>query len=106
MENEPTVNIDEFINKFSLSVGSLPTRDLELCDIANEIGIVIAELVGTRSTLETEVIASIRHGFDLVRIRSNESEEDGGLKERLDTESSEKSDSSFCSSLCYLNATI
>lgn len=84
MGREPTVNIDEFVNKLSTYLESLPTKDLELCDISNEIGILIAELVGTKDASETEVIAGIRHGFDLVRIRNKQAEEDGELKEWLD----------------------
>ncbi|EJG2257338.1 TPA: hypothetical protein ACMDU7_000544 [Vibrio parahaemolyticus] len=87
MEREPTVNIDDFVNKLCSSVESLPTKELELCDLSNEIGIAIATLIGSKKALETEVIAGIRHGFDLVRIRSDQAEEDVELKELLDAKS-------------------
>ena len=64
MEREPTINIDDFVNKLCPYLESLPIKDLE-----------------------TEVIAGIRHGFDLVRIRSYQTEEDVELKEFLDAKS-------------------
>lgn len=44
MKSEVTINIDEFVKSLLSSVESLPTNNLELCDLANEIGMVIARL--------------------------------------------------------------
>jgi hypothetical protein len=67
MKSEATINIDEFIKSLSSSVESLPTKDLELCDLANEIGMVIARLSDTDPLCEREVLSGINHGFELVR---------------------------------------
>ncbi|MDN3696525.1 hypothetical protein QWY97_04065 [Vibrio cortegadensis] len=67
MNTEPVVNFDEFLRILSSEVESLPIRDLELCDLSNEIGIVVAKLVGTAESFEREFKSGIEHGFDLVR---------------------------------------
>jgi hypothetical protein len=66
-EKEPTINIDEFVRDLLSSVESLPTKDLELSDLSNEIGMVLARLSGSEHLCEREVLSGIGHGFDLVR---------------------------------------
>ena len=87
MESEPTINIDEFVKNLSSSVESLPTKDLELCDLANEIGIALARLAGAEKFNEREVLAGIDHGFDLVRKKMNTANSNDELefKEWIDT---------------------
>lgn len=63
----PTVNIDELLKTVLTSVQNLPSNNLELCDLANELGIALAKLVGTDKLHESEVLSGIKHGFDLVR---------------------------------------
>ncbi len=67
MNTEPTVNTDEFLKILSSELKSLPIQDLELCDLSNEIGIIVAKLAGTEQALENEFNSGIAHGFDLVR---------------------------------------
>ncbi len=67
MNTEPTVNTDEFLKILSSELKSLPTEDLQLCDLSNEIGLIVAKLVGTEKPLENEFKSGITHGFDLVR---------------------------------------
>jgi hypothetical protein len=62
-----TVNIDELLKTVRTSVQALPSNDLELCDLANELGIALAKSVGTDKSYEAEVLSGIKHGFDLVR---------------------------------------
>ncbi|GAD81297.1 hypothetical protein VEZ01S_55_00130 [Vibrio ezurae NBRC 102218] len=66
MNTEPTVNTDEFLKVLSSELKSLPTQDLELCDLSNEIGFIIAKLTGTDQSLENEFKSGIAHGFELV----------------------------------------
>ncbi|MCH1924168.1 hypothetical protein L9G74_06435 [Shewanella sp. C32] len=66
-DTRPTVNIDELLKTVRTSVQALPSSDLELCDLANELGIALAKLVGTDKSYESEVLSGIKHGFDLVR---------------------------------------
>lgn len=63
----PIVNIDELLKTVRTSVQALLSNDLELCDLANELGIALAESVGTDKSYEVEVLSGIKHGFDLVR---------------------------------------
>ncbi|PAS27204.1 hypothetical protein CGT72_18530 [Vibrio cholerae] len=67
MSTEPTVNTDEFLKMLVSELESLPTKELELCDLSNEIGLIVAKLVGTKKALENEFKSGIEHGFDLVR---------------------------------------
>ncbi|HGZ7309439.1 TPA: hypothetical protein ACOL2E_003640 [Vibrio parahaemolyticus] len=66
-EKELTINIDDFVRELLSSVESLPTKDLELSDLSNELGMVIARLYGSEHLCESEVLSGICHGFDLVR---------------------------------------
>ncbi len=75
LNQEITVNIDEFIQALLIAIETLPTKELELCDLSNELGLVIANLAGSDKSLEMEVTTGIEHGFDLVR-RRDESAED------------------------------
>ncbi|MCW8336524.1 hypothetical protein [Vibrio paucivorans] len=72
MNKEPTVNTDEFLKILSSKLKSLSSQDLELCDLSNEIGLVVAKLVGTDNPLENEFKSGIAHGFDLVRRETEE----------------------------------
>ena len=56
-----------FIQNIKASIETLPVTELELCDLSNEIGIVIANLAGFDKKIETEVTTGITHGFGLVR---------------------------------------
>ncbi|WP_228006459.1 hypothetical protein [Vibrio sp. OPT10] len=70
VSNEPSsdfVNPDIFLSNLKLSFDSLPDGDIELCDLGNEIGRVIAHLNSPNKTLLREVIYGIEHGFDLIR---------------------------------------
>ena len=67
MNTEPTVNTDEFLKTLASELESLPTKDLELCDLSNEIALIVAKLVGADKALENEFKSGIEHGFDLVR---------------------------------------
>lgn len=63
MNTEPTVNTDEFLKILTSELKSLPTKDLELCDLSNEIGLMVAKLVGTEKSLENEFKSGIEQGF-------------------------------------------
>lgn len=67
MGSRATVNLDELLKTLRTSVQTLPSNDLELCDLANELGIALAELVGADKSYEAEVLSGIKHGFDLAR---------------------------------------
>jgi hypothetical protein len=68
MNTEPRVNTDEFLKILSSVLKSLSTRDLELCDLSNEIGLIVAKLAGVDKSLENEFKSGIEHGFDLLRL--------------------------------------
>ncbi|MGL0822235.1 hypothetical protein [Vibrio vulnificus] len=72
MNDEPKVNIDEFIQCLKREISRLPVDDLELCDLSNEIGRVIAMLAGADKRHEQEVVSGVEHGFDLIRHHSGE----------------------------------
>jgi len=55
------VNPDIFLSSLKLALDSLPDGDIELCDLGNEIGRVIANLNSPNKTLLREVT----HGVDL-----------------------------------------
>ncbi|NOI35829.1 hypothetical protein F0250_18040 [Vibrio cyclitrophicus] len=61
------VNLDIFLSNLKLALDSLPDGDIELCDLGNEIGRVIANLNSPNKTLLREVTHGIEHGFDLIR---------------------------------------
>ncbi|ANQ27025.1 hypothetical protein BA894_11415 [Vibrio natriegens] len=69
------VNTDIFLSELKLALDSLPDGDIELCDLANEIGRVIASLNSPHKTSLRETIHGIEHGFDLA------SKEKGALNE-------------------------
>ncbi|HCE1977269.1 TPA: hypothetical protein NGS68_000535 [Vibrio parahaemolyticus] len=64
--HEMTVNADLFINELQLALKELPVDEIELCDLANEIGRVIAVLAHPTTDNKREVIAGIEHGFELI----------------------------------------
>lgn len=60
------VNPDTFVSELQLAFDSLPDGDIELCDLANEIGRVIANLNSPYKSHLCEVIHGIEHGFNLI----------------------------------------
>ncbi|EGQ8650938.1 MULTISPECIES: hypothetical protein [Vibrio] len=60
------VNPDIFLSNLKLALDNLPDGDIELCDLGNEIGRIIANLNSPNKTLLREVIYGVEHGFDLV----------------------------------------
>jgi len=60
------VNPDIFISNLKFALDSLPNGDIELCDLGNEIGRVIANLNSPNKTLLREVIYGVEHGFDMI----------------------------------------
>ncbi len=70
VSHEPSsdfLNPDIFLSNLKLALDSLPDGDIELCDLGNEIGRVIANLNSPNKTLLREVTHGIEHGFDLIR---------------------------------------
>ncbi len=61
-----SVNPDIFLSNLKLALDSLPDGDIELCDLGNEIGRVIANLNSPNKALLREVIYGVEHGFDLI----------------------------------------
>ncbi|MBB1465651.1 hypothetical protein H5300_20485 [Vibrio sp. SG41-7] len=68
------VNPNAFLSYLELALDNLPDGDIELCDLGNEIGRVIANLNSPHKTLLQEVIHGVEHGFDLI------SKERGGFE--------------------------
>ncbi|EII2378938.1 hypothetical protein LG166_003214 [Vibrio cholerae] len=62
------VNPYIFLSNLKLALDSLPDGDIELYDLGNEIGRVIASLSSPNKTRLREVTDGIEHGFDLKRI--------------------------------------
>lgn len=62
--NSDLVNPDAFLSDIKLAHDSIP--DIELCDLGNEIGWVIASLNLPHRTLLRETIYGIEHGFELI----------------------------------------
>ncbi|EHV1354303.1 hypothetical protein KZ989_003450 [Vibrio cholerae] len=60
------VNPDIFLSNLKLALDNLPDGDVELCDLGNEIGRIIANLNSPNKTLLREVIYGVEHGFDFV----------------------------------------
>ena len=60
------LNPDIFLSNLKLALDSLPDGDIELCDLGNEIGRVIANLNSPNKTLLREVIYGVEHGFDMI----------------------------------------
>ncbi|MCG9683539.1 hypothetical protein L1D31_13265 [Vibrio sp. Isolate23] len=60
------VNRHTFISELMSALDSLPDGDIELCDLANEIGRVIANLNSPNKALLREVIYGVEHGFDMI----------------------------------------
>ncbi|EHU0384470.1 hypothetical protein KY019_002853 [Vibrio cholerae] len=62
------VNPYIFLSNLKLALDSLPDGDIELYDLGNEIGRVIASLSSPNKTRLREVTDGIEQGFDLKRI--------------------------------------
>lgn len=60
------VNPDTFLSNLKLALDSLPDGNIELCDLGNEIGRVIASLNSPYKIHLREVIRGVEHGFDLI----------------------------------------
>nr|HAS2387063.1 hypothetical protein [Vibrio cholerae O1] len=60
------VNPYIFLSNLKLALDNLPDGDIELCDLGNEIGRIIANLNSPNKTLLREIIYGVEHGFDLV----------------------------------------
>lgn len=60
------LNPDIFLSNLKLALDSLPDGNIELCDLGNEIGRVIANLNSPNKALLCEVIYGVEHGFDMV----------------------------------------
>lgn len=60
------VNRHTFVSDLMSALDSLPDGDIELCDLANEIGRVIANLNSPNKALLREVIYGVEHGFDMI----------------------------------------
>ena len=69
------VNRHTFVSDLTLALDSLPGGDIELCDLANEIGRVIANLNSAHKSHLREVIRGIEHGFDLIAIEKGVGDE-------------------------------
>lgn len=61
------VGVEMFITKLMTALSDLPKKDIEVGDLANEIGIAIASLAGSKKHIERECLSGIRHGFSMVR---------------------------------------
>lgn len=66
-ESRPDLlNSNVFLSNLKLALDRLPDGDIELCDLGNEIGRVIANLNSPNKTLLREVIYGVEHGFDMI----------------------------------------
>jgi len=57
---------DIFLSNLKLALDSLPDGDIELCDLGNEIGRVIANLNSPHKCHLRDVLHGIEHGFELI----------------------------------------
>lgn len=67
--NEPSsalLNADIFLSNLKSALDSLPDSDIELCDLGNEIGRVIANLNSPHQCHLRDVLHGIEHGFELI----------------------------------------
>lgn len=60
------VNPDVFLSNLKLALNSLPYDDIELLDLTNEIGRVIANLNSPDKCHLRDELHGIEHGFDLI----------------------------------------
>ncbi len=60
------LNPNIFLSNLKLALDRLPDGDIELCDLGNEIGRVIANLNSPNKTLLREVVYGVKHGFDMI----------------------------------------
>ena len=60
------VNSDIFLSNLKSALDCLPDGDIELCDLGNEIGRVIANLNSPHKCHLRDVLHGIEHGFDLI----------------------------------------
>ncbi|MGR6504339.1 hypothetical protein [Shewanella sp. Koi 1] len=61
------VDVEIFITKLMTALSDLPKKDIEVGDLANEIGIAMASLAGSEKHIERECLSGIKHGFSMVR---------------------------------------
>lgn len=64
------IDIELFMTKLKVVLSALPQKDIEVCDLANELGIVLASVLGNEKNIEQECLEGIRHGFSLTRTRT------------------------------------
>lgn len=64
------IDIELFMTKLKAVLSAIPQKDIELCDLANELGIVLASLSGNEKHTEKKCLNGIRHGFSLTRTRT------------------------------------
>lgn len=69
------VNPYIFLSNLKLALDSLTDGDIELYDLGNEIGRVIASLSSPNKTRLREITNGIEHGFDLIRKERGSSNE-------------------------------
>ncbi len=69
------VNPYIFLSNLKLALDSLTDGDIELYDLGNEIGRVIASLSSPNKIRLREVTNGIEHGFDLIRKERGSSNE-------------------------------
>ncbi|WP_114786274.1 hypothetical protein [Vibrio tetraodonis] len=63
------VNRHTFVSDLTLALDSLPDGDIELCDLANEIGRVIANLNSSHKSDLREAIRGLEHGYDSIALK-------------------------------------
>ncbi|MEF1339507.1 hypothetical protein REH81_22490, partial [Vibrio rotiferianus] len=60
------VNPDIFLSNLKSALDCLPDGDIDLCDLGNEIGRVIANSNSPHKCHLRDVLHGIEHGFDLI----------------------------------------
>ena len=61
------IDIELFMAKLKVVLSALPQKDIGVCDLANELGIVLASVLGNEKNIEKECLEGISHGFSLTR---------------------------------------
>lgn len=64
------IDIELFMTKLKAVLSAIPQKDIEVCDLANELGIVLASVLGNERHTEKECLEGISHGFSLIRTRT------------------------------------
>lgn len=69
------VNRHAFVSDLTLALDSLPDDDIELCDLANEIGRVIANFNSSHKSHLREAIRCLEHGYDSIALEKGANDE-------------------------------